>query len=191
MSEPRITYFPVQIPPDFVPWNGSAPERCRQRSFTNPPYPPQLISGFEAPRPGGSIHRAVDIGAAFGALVVCTTNGHVLDRWRYEGTWYSGAGQSADGGWYVRMQDDEGFIHYYAHLFQPAEVRPRQRVYADEVIGFVGNTGAPGACPHLHYQIRHPGGHGRGASPYDPTARLRDLLNDGGWRRWRDYSRTA
>jgi murein DD-endopeptidase MepM/ murein hydrolase activator NlpD len=157
----------------------------------NPPYRPQLISGFLAPRPGGYTHHAVDIGAAFGALVVSTTNGRVLERWLYEGSWRDGAGNSHDGGWYLRMEDDQGFIHYYSHLYRPAEVGNGQRVWVNQVLGFVGNTGAPGACPHLHYQVRHPGGNGRGAGPYNPTNELQALLNNDGWRRFAEYSRAV
>jgi hypothetical protein len=43
----------------------------------------------------------------------------------------------------------------------------------------------------LHYQIRYPGGQGRGTRPYDPTSRLRELLNAGGWQRAREYTRIA
>jgi len=117
----------------------------------------------------------MDITAAQGTPVVSTTAGTVETWWkRYE---RPGAGWSDRGGWYVRIIDDAGFAHYYAHLSTKPMVRPGQKVRAGQIIGFVGRTGnAEKTCPHLHYSIAHPSG--QKVNPFD---RLKSLHDAGGW----------
>jgi murein DD-endopeptidase MepM/ murein hydrolase activator NlpD len=73
-----------------------------------------------------------------------------------DGTVFS-VGWSRGAGNRLRLRDHQGNLFYYAHLaaFSTA-VRNGARVHAGEVIGFMGNTGAPaGAQTRLRFEV-HP-----------------------------------
>lgn len=128
----------------------------------------------------GTGHGALDIMAPLGAEVVAPRAGRVLGvgEWQYAGERRDGAGYSDDGGWYVRLEADDGGTDYFAHLMQAPAVRSGQRVRVGHVLGYVGQTGnAASTCPHLHYGVRS-----RGGATIDPTPALTALFNAGDWR---------
>jgi murein DD-endopeptidase MepM/ murein hydrolase activator NlpD len=147
-----------------------------------PPRPgdlrPILFDSFFSPR-GNQVHKAIDITAAPGSLVISPVNGRVLESWTFQGEQRPGAGFSERGGWYVRLRDENGFIHYFAHLARRPRVRSGQRVRAGQILGEVGRTGAAApTCPHLHYSITSPGG-----SKINPFPELQPLWLAGDWKR--------
>lgn len=111
-------------------------------------------------------HGAIDIMAPIGCPVVLTTGQRVVDFWRYRGREIAGVTStdavpgtpehSVDGGNAVRTIDARGFVHYYAHLRDPALVYQGRSYVGGHVIGYVGDTGAAAGNAHLHYQIRSP-----------------------------------
>ena len=59
-----------------------------------------------------------------------------------------------DGGYgnYVSWIDNKtGLGNFYAHMNQPARVKPGQRVNKGTVLGYTGNTGKSSG-PHLHWE---------------------------------------
>ena len=61
----------------------------------------------------------------------------------------------------VHLHGDDGNLYSYFHL--DAYAGGPRRVARGEVIGYMGDTGSPGAV-HTHFEIR-PGG-GRSINPY-------------------------
>jgi murein DD-endopeptidase MepM/ murein hydrolase activator NlpD len=118
-----------------------------------------FINDFLSPRPHGTIHHAIDIHAPEGTWIRSAVEGTVLNRWLSGSGRMSGVDYNADGGNIAAILDDEGYVHYYAHMLAPASVRPGQRVRGGQRIGQVSNTGL-GGPKHLHYQV-WPVGHGR------------------------------
>lgn len=105
----------------------------------------ELADTFYAPRDGDRIHRAIDILAPRGTLVVAATGGRVERIF-----------SSTNGGLGVYQRDDTGTrCFYYAHLDGYARgLEVGQRVTAGDAIGYVGTTGnAPDHLPHLHFQV--------------------------------------
>jgi murein DD-endopeptidase MepM/ murein hydrolase activator NlpD len=105
------------------------------------------------------LHHAIDIFGVIGLHIVATMNGTVVQHYHYsEGRPAGpGASKSEGGGYYVRLIDDYGYVHYYSHLHRPPMVASGDRVPAGQVIGILGQTGlAANSCPHLHYQVRRP-----------------------------------
>jgi len=174
MATLLIQSFPVQVPTNFAPKTVTVSGRrgpCPPDRETG--YRPRIFDTFDDLR-GELVHAAMDIVAAEGTPVVSATDG-VVQRWWKD---RPGSGWSERGGWYVRIIDDEGFAHYYAHLLSKPFVRPGQRVKAGKIIGFVGHTGnAVTTCPHLHYSITHPNG-----KKVNPFERLKSLHESDGWR---------
>ncbi len=111
-------------------------------------------SFFGAPRDGGArSHQGVDIFAPRGTPVVAASDGVVSSRT-----------SSGLGGKVVWLATGGGGTpranQYYAHLDSQA-VRPAQRVWVGDTLGWVGNTGnARFTPPHLHFGVYR---RGRGA----------------------------
>lgn len=121
-----------------------------------------LRNSWHAPRDAGARrHEGLDIFAPRGRPVRATTEGIVLN-----------VGTNRLGGNVVWVLGPGGQRHYYAHLDRFGDVRRGQRVFAGNVLGYVGTTGnARGTPPHLHYGIYT----SRGAiNPY-PLLTARDL----------------
>lgn len=121
-------------------------------------------SFFGAPRDGGKrSHKGIDIFAPKGTPVLAVTEGIVGHRTK-----------SGLGGKVVWLSSAEKrFRLYYAHLDSQA-VRPGQRVFVGDTLGFVGNTGnARTTPPHLHFSIYKMG---RGA--VDPYPFVHALLTE-------------
>lgn len=170
----QIDSFPVQVPVSFRPKKVTRPGRrgpCPPGEASG--YKPHLFDSFHDPR-GELRHSAMDITAAQGTPVVSAVAGRVQEDWGGR----PGAGWSERGGWYVRIIDDRGFAHYYAHLMSKPLVRAGKRVRAGQTIGFVGRTGnAVTTCPHLHYSVTSPTG--RKVNPFES---LKPIYDGGGWR---------
>lgn len=102
-----------------------------------------FTNDFGDPRSGGRSHAGIDIFAGSGTPVVAVKSGTLAIE-------SGGAGGNAA---YVHAGD--GNSYYYAH-FSSYAGGPRS-VSQGEVIGYVGSTGSATA-PHLHFEIRTPGG---------------------------------
>jgi peptidoglycan LD-endopeptidase LytH len=141
-----------------APWFENALFIGRLISEEHPENLPVPVSGVPLrsvrdswgdPRPGNRRHEGIDIFARRGTPVLSTTRGIV-----------SSIGENRLGGTVVWVLGPGGDLHYYAHLDRVADIEPRQRLAAGDVIGYVGSTGnAAGGPPHLHYGIyRRPNG---------------------------------
>ena len=155
------------------------------RACDRPPFQPQFGAGVDAPR-GEHTHDAVDIGAAYGSPLVSTCHGTVFESWHYGRGAHPdrpGAGTLSRIAGYVRVRGPGNAVVYYAHL-NPVLVEPGQSVGVGTLLGCVYHMGDRGGPAHLHYQLRHPNARGTaaGGRRIDPLARLRLLLNRGGWR---------
>jgi murein DD-endopeptidase MepM/ murein hydrolase activator NlpD len=126
-------------------------------------------SGPGADRDGGKReHRGVDIDASVGEPVRAVADGVVqfagadmpgslaatglaprqLRRWRYR--------VLGPGGFFVRIEHDEGIRSGYFHL-HTFSVVAGQAVKAGEVIGTVGLTGVKASASHLHFEVHQDG----------------------------------
>lgn len=123
-----------------------------------------LVDTWGQSRAGGArVHEAIDIAARRGTPVLAAADGTVEKLF-----------QSVRGGItvYVRSPDRRR-IYYYAHLDRYAPgLAERQRIWAGDLLGFVGSTGdALPDAPHLHFAIEQvePGAgwwQGRAVNPY-------------------------
>jgi murein DD-endopeptidase MepM/ murein hydrolase activator NlpD len=91
----------------------------------------------------GRAHKAIDIGLDRGEPVYAAFDGKV----RYAEFNTGGYGNL------VIIRHFNGLETYYAHL-NKIYVKPDQIIKAGQVIGGGGNTGAPWAGPHLHFETR-------------------------------------
>ncbi len=99
-------------------------------------------------------HRAVDLGAPYGAKVYASRAGRVVFR-----QW------STDGyGFLVIVDHGDGSRAYYSHL-KGAWVNAGDWVARGDVVGEVGSTGNS-TGPHVHFEIRI------GGVPQDPLSLL-------------------
>lgn len=113
----------------------------------------EFTDSWWAARPGGRVHRGVDMFAPRGTPVLAPEAGKAVP------------GTARLGGLVVRLSGESGTYHFLAHLrgYALPVARP---VEAGDVVGYVGTSGnAAGTAPHLHWQL-HPGG--RGSSPVNP-----------------------
>lgn len=120
--------------------------------------PVSFTDTWGAPRSGGRSHQGVDMFAASGTPAVAIADGSILRK-----------SSNALGGVTLYLKGNDGVEYYYAHMLKYAEVEQGQKVAAGDTIGYVGNSGnAAGSPPHLHLEIKPPGG---GAINPAPTAR--------------------
>ena len=132
---PIVRDPPAEIRPDIT-----------GRGYVFPVYGPTSYSDdFAAPRADTIWHHGNDIVAATGAPVLAVTDGELFL-----------VGWNTLGGQRLWLRDDAGNEYYYAHMsaYSPLAVNGA-RVRAGDVIGFVGQSGAAGGVPHLHFEI-HP-----------------------------------
>lgn len=105
----------------------------------------QLQDSFDEGRDEGRVHRALDILAPRGTLVLSADDGRIL-RVR----------PNTLGGNTVYATDPLGrVVYYYAHLdaYQPG-LTEGMTIARGDVLGIVGTTGnAPKDTPHLHFQV--------------------------------------
>lgn len=94
-------------------------------------------------------HQAIDIGAPIGKPVVAAQSGVVAEVFPTGWNWGYGT--------YVIIQGDNGYRTLYAHM-SGINVTPGQKVSAGAtIVGWIGVTGRT-TGPHLHFEIRGPGG---------------------------------
>jgi murein DD-endopeptidase MepM/ murein hydrolase activator NlpD len=110
---------------------------------------------------GGRSHQGQDVMAACGTKLVAARGGKVK---------FSGF-QGAAGNYVVIDLDGDDQDHVYMHLAQPSPLQKGDRVYTNQAIGVVGDTGSASAC-HLHFEIWSPPGWYSGGAPRDPVGDL-------------------
>jgi peptidoglycan LD-endopeptidase LytH len=110
--------------------------------------PSAIRNSWGAPRERGRNHQGIDIFAKRGTPVRSTTEGLVIRL-----------GQNRLGGNVVWVMGPGRQTHYYAHLSHFGAFGPGDRVFAGDIIGYVGDTGnARGTPHHLHYGVYQLGG---------------------------------
>jgi len=158
----------------LVPKTGEASRGSQQSTSGGPqvegntkavfPLPEEHFGSYKdtwgASRSGGHTHEGTDLFAPKGAPIYSITGGKVLpvsgsDPW----------GWNDLGGWTVMVEATEivgpiqaGDTLYYAHMLEPASLKPGDTVQAGDLIGKVGSTGEgpPGSIlpdgrgEHLH-----------------------------------------
>jgi murein DD-endopeptidase MepM/ murein hydrolase activator NlpD len=132
---PIVRNPPAEIRPDIT-----------GRGYVFPVYGNAGYSDdFAAPRADTIWHHGNDIFAAAGSPVLAVTDGELFL-----------VGWNTLGGHRLWLRDGAGNEYYYAHLsaYSPLAV-DGAHVSAGDVIGFVGQSGASGGVPHLHFEI-HP-----------------------------------
>lgn len=94
-----------------------------------------------APTAGASTyHRGLDIGGVYGARIVATLSGKVIE-----------ATYNASRGNYVAIDHGDGLVTYYMHCSKLL-VSPGDQVLQGTVIALVGSTGIS-TGPHVHYSV--------------------------------------
>lgn len=102
----------------------------------------RITSLFGAPRPGGRIHRGIDIAAPVGTPIYAAADG-----------WVQFSGWNASGyGNLVILVHTNGDQTYYAHNNRNI-VQVGQWVRQGQLIAEVGSTGFS-TGPHLHFEVR-------------------------------------
>ena len=124
--------------------------------------PGDLENSFRSPRSGGRVHNSIDIMAPHGTPVLAVSDGEVTRRTR-----------NRLGGITLYLTSPDGdYDFYYAHLSRYASgATVGSLVQQGDTLGFVGTTGNARA-PHLHFQILHKAGRGRG-TPVNPYTVLK------------------
>ena len=183
VPESTTTVPPTTVPPTTttVPPTTTTPRQTVRGStcFVYPMTYPIVgesanVSPFGAARDGGArLHAGNDLTAPRMSPVVAVENGFV-EKIEYGG-YLSGTS--------IRVRHNDGWSSHYIHLNndlygtddgQGEGVRPGlavgDRVKRGELIGWVGDSGnAEGTIPHLHFELRNPGG-----SAVDPEASLKE-----------------
>ena len=124
--------------------------------FPMDPLPKCAMSktSFGQPRSGGRTHEGIDIMASLGQEVYAVDNG-VL--WRQAINGESNATLSGNA-WYVRLPDTTYYFYGHLSAFAPG-LKLGDSVTRGQVIGYVGDTGNPGAGNyHLHFGVFPKGG---------------------------------
>lgn len=108
-------------------------------------------SGYGAYRPsyGGRYHAGIDLTFASNA-----STGRAIKSFT-EGTVYRVHNNAGGRGWYIIIQDKNGYYHFYQHLNKSPTLAVGSRVGIGDTVGGYGNTGASNGN-HLHYEVRPP-----------------------------------
>lgn len=114
--------------------------------------------GLGAPRPGGRTHAGLDLMGSRGEPVYSIGAGTVTR-----------SGYQSNGGLILDITGSKG-MYFYGH-FDSIVVGYGDRVAAGQLIGYMGDTGSPGAV-HLHLEVRP---HGWSGGYNDPTPLIRAL----------------
>lgn len=120
-----------------------------------------VLNNFGAPRSGGRTHQGVDIMASLGQEVYAMADG-TLTKQIFAGTT---SGALSGNSWTLTLPARPGATtppgyYMYAHLsaFAPG-LTVGSLVTTGQLIGYVGDTGNPGAGNyHLHFEIHPTGG---------------------------------
>jgi murein DD-endopeptidase MepM/ murein hydrolase activator NlpD len=165
---PRATTAPALPPRAFEPM--VLPSAASSSTVVSPgapallfPVPEGRRTGLEThftSRRGHVLHHAVDIAAPRRTKVHAAAEGRIVRLHR-----------SRKGGIGIEQVDDAGqYCFYYAHLqaYAPG-LKAGQQVTRDQILGFVGSTGAARG-PHLHFQVMKllPGQDCWAGAPLDP-----------------------
>lgn len=121
---------------------------------------PHRFTGQVGDDRGTHLHAGLDVAIANNEPIVFYTQGEVV-RVQTDAEGY---------GLYVDVRSPDGHLHRFAHL-NDAHVSVGQQVVPGEVLGLGGSTGRS-TGPHLHWEIRRPGGSGFG---YDPNTVMNPL----------------
>ncbi len=122
---------------------------CPAASFT-------YGQGLGAPRPGGRLHAGLDLMGSRGTPIYAIDGGTVTR-----------SGYQSNGSLILDITGSNGMF-FYGH-FDSILFSVGQRVKAGQVIGYMGDTGSPGAV-HLHLEWR-PNGWSGGAADVEPLVR--------------------
>ncbi|NLA35919.1 MAG: M23 family metallopeptidase, partial [Actinobacteria bacterium] len=119
-----------------------------------------FIDSFGFPRqvgnPNQHWHEGSDVMAPSGREVVAVERGTITRV----------GDDSGLGGLRMWLEGESGNRYYYAHFSSyAAGIGVGTIVEAGTVLGGVGNTGAPGSAPHLHFEV-YPAGSDRPMNPY-------------------------
>lgn len=112
--------------------------------------------GLGAPRPGGRLHAGLDLMGSRGTPIYAIDGGTVTR-----------SGYQSNGSLILDITGSNGMF-FYGH-FDSILFSVGQRVKAGQVIGYMGDTGSPGAV-HLHLEWR-PNGWSGGAADVEPLVR--------------------
>ncbi len=86
-------------------------------------------------------HKGIDIDSYYGAPVLATADGTVIDHWIYHKSY----GRS------IRIKHNNGFTTFYGHMSKTI-VHEGWKVKKGDIIGYIGATGKA-TGPHIHYEI--------------------------------------
>jgi murein DD-endopeptidase MepM/ murein hydrolase activator NlpD len=114
--------------------------------------------GLGAPRPGGRTHAGLDLMGSRGEPIYAIASGTVTR-----------SGYQSNGGLILDITGSQGMF-FYGH-FDSIVVGYGDSVKAGQLIGYMGDTGSPGAV-HLHLEVR-PNGWSGGYN--DPVPLIRSL----------------
>lgn len=114
--------------------------------------------GFGAPRPG-HLHQGQDLFAARGSRIVAVESGYVLRE-----------GVQSNGALRLVLAGVSGSKFFYGHMDKDL-VHAGDRVRRGQVLGYMGDTGSPGAV-HLHFEYWKSGGE---SAAVDPEPLLRSI----------------
>ena len=170
---------PADDPADTEPANqesasaGAPAERLRTLPPDNFPMETSprcdILNNFGDARSGGRSHQAVDILATLGQEVYAMADG-TLTVQVFAGSSQSGA--SLSGNLWQLTSTTGGTYYVYAHLsaFAPG-LSKGSKVVKGQLLGYVGDTGNPGAGNyHLHFEI-----HPNGGAAVDPLPLLQPV----------------
>jgi len=109
-------------------------------------------SGWGAPR-GSRLHMGVDLMGPRGMPILAIESGYIVR-----------AGYQSNGAIRIVQQGVSGSKFYYGHM-DSITVRAGSSVKRGQVIGYMGDTGSPGAV-HLHFEYWKSGGESAAVDPY-------------------------
>jgi hypothetical protein len=143
---PRIDRYPIA-----GPHNGGYDRNWS--NFACHPHPGDAPDNSDY----GGAHHGNDLFALRGTPAVAPRDG-VVTR--------SGVASSTSGN-RVSIEDECGWSYYLGHLDTIAGgIAPGARVRAGQVIGTVGNTGATGTAPHIHFNVHRDGDYNNDTDPF-------------------------
>lgn len=109
-------------------------------------------SGWGAQR-AGHLHQGVDLVARRGAPILAVESGYIVR-----------AGVQSNGAIRIVQQGGSGAKYFYGHMDR-ITVGAGSRVSRGQVIGYMGDTGSPGAV-HLHFEYWPSGRESAAVDPY-------------------------
>ena len=98
-------------------------------------------------------HRGTDYAVPYGTAVPSPVTGEVIET-----------GFNNARGYYVRVRDQNGYVHTMQHLSK-IMAKEGQQVKASDVVAASGNSGV-GSGAHMHYEITAPDGSARDARTF-------------------------